>query len=44
MAALLTARLQSIVCTLAILMFKQLGLFKNLAPFDSTKAKKCTTP
>jgi GDP-mannose transporter len=31
---------QSIVCTVAILLFKQLGIFKNLAPFDSTKAKK----
>ncbi|KAK0646048.1 GDP-mannose transporter [Cercophora newfieldiana] len=31
---------QSIVCTLAILAFKQLGLFHNLAPFDTVKAKK----
>jgi GDP-mannose transporter len=34
-------RVKSIVCTLAILAFKQLGLFHNLAPFDTTKAKKC---
>ncbi|KAL2133959.1 hypothetical protein VTI74DRAFT_1315 [Chaetomium olivicolor] len=31
---------QSLVCTLAILLSKQTGLLKNLAPFDSTKAKK----
>ncbi|KAK0722358.1 GDP-mannose transporter [Lasiosphaeria miniovina] len=31
---------QSLVCTAAILICKQLGLFKNLAAFDSTKAKK----
>ncbi|KAL2256504.1 hypothetical protein VTK26DRAFT_1566 [Humicola hyalothermophila] len=31
---------QSLVCTIAILFFKQAGLLKNLAPFDSTKAKK----
>ena len=33
--------LKAIVCTLAIFLFRQIGLFKNLAPFDSTKAKKC---
>ncbi|KAK4157879.1 GDP-mannose transporter [Chaetomidium leptoderma] len=32
--------IQSLVCTLAILLFKQAGILKNLAPFDSTKAKK----
>lgn len=32
--------IQSAVCTLAILAFKQTGILKNLAPFDSTKAKK----
>lgn len=31
---------QSGVCTLAILAFKYTGLLRNLAPFDSTKAKK----
>ncbi|KAK3322352.1 GDP-mannose transporter [Apodospora peruviana] len=31
---------QAIVCTLAILLFKQLGAFQNLAAFDPTKAKK----
>ncbi|KAK0711161.1 golgi GDP-mannose transporter [Lasiosphaeris hirsuta] len=31
---------QSLVCTTAIMLCKQLGLFKNLAPFDSVKAKK----
>ncbi|KAK4650102.1 GDP-mannose transporter into the lumen of the Golgi [Podospora pseudocomata] len=32
--------IQSAVCTLAILAFKQTGILKNLAPFDSTKAKR----
>ncbi|KAK0669455.1 putative GDP-mannose transporter [Cercophora samala] len=32
--------IQSGVCTLAILAFKQTGILKNLAPFDSTKAKR----
>ncbi|KAK4137366.1 UDP-galactose transporter [Trichocladium antarcticum] len=32
--------IQSLVCTLAILLAKQAGILKNLAPFDSTKAKK----
>ncbi|KAM7204022.1 GDP-mannose transporter [Naviculisporaceae sp. PSN 640] len=32
--------IQSIVCTIAILLSKQLGAFQNLAPFDSVKAKK----
>ncbi|KAL1836683.1 hypothetical protein VTJ49DRAFT_4793 [Mycothermus thermophilus] len=31
---------QSLVCTLAILIFRQTGIIKNLAPFDTTKAKK----
>ncbi|KAK3692757.1 hypothetical protein B0T22DRAFT_24858 [Podospora appendiculata] len=31
---------QSLVCTAAILLCKQLGLFHNLAPFDSVKARK----
>ncbi|KAL2020267.1 hypothetical protein VTK56DRAFT_8591 [Thermocarpiscus australiensis] len=31
---------QSLVCTLAILLSKQTGLLKNLAPFDPTKAKR----
>lgn len=31
---------QAIVCTLAILLLKQLGMFQNLGPFDSVKAKK----
>ncbi|KAK3302113.1 uncharacterized protein B0T15DRAFT_292184 [Chaetomium strumarium] len=31
---------QSLVCTLTIILAKQTGLLKNLAPFDSTKAKK----
>ncbi|KAK3906342.1 GDP-mannose transporter [Staphylotrichum tortipilum] len=31
---------QSVVCTLAILLSRQAGILKNLAPFDSTKAKK----
>ncbi|KAL0473715.1 GDP-mannose transporter [Neurospora intermedia] len=31
---------QSLVCTAAILICKQLGMFQNLAAFDSTKAKK----
>ncbi|KAK4462482.1 putative GDP-mannose transporter [Cladorrhinum samala] len=31
---------QSLVCTLAILAFNQTGFIKNLAPFDSVKAKK----
>jgi hypothetical protein len=29
------------VCTLAILLSRQTGLIKNLAPFDPVKAKKC---
>ncbi|KAK4247749.1 hypothetical protein C7999DRAFT_31824 [Corynascus novoguineensis] len=31
---------QSLVCTLAILISRQTGLIKNLAPFDPNKAKK----
>ncbi|KAK0621301.1 hypothetical protein B0T17DRAFT_508665 [Bombardia bombarda] len=31
---------QSLVCTAAILLCKQLGLLNNLAPFDSVKARK----
>ncbi|KAH6850211.1 GDP-mannose transporter [Chaetomium sp. MPI-CAGE-AT-0009] len=31
---------QSLVCTIAILLSRQTGLIKNLAPFDSNKAKK----
>ncbi|KAL2124200.1 hypothetical protein VTJ04DRAFT_565 [Mycothermus thermophilus] len=31
---------QSLVCTLAILIFRQTGLIKNLAPFDPVKARK----
>ncbi|KAK4188684.1 putative GDP-mannose transporter [Podospora australis] len=31
---------QSAVCTLAILAMKYTGILRNLAPFDSTKAKK----
>jgi GDP-mannose transporter len=32
--------IQSLVCTLAILLSRQSGLIKNLAPFDPVKAKK----
>ena len=32
---------QSIVCIVAIMFCKQIGVIKNLAPFDTTKAKKC---
>ena len=32
---------QAIVCTLTILGSKQAGLMRNLAPYDSDKAKKC---
>ncbi|KAL2168639.1 hypothetical protein VTG60DRAFT_6983 [Thermothelomyces hinnuleus] len=31
---------QSLVCTLAILVSRQTGLIKNLAPFDTNKARK----
>ncbi|KAL1867753.1 hypothetical protein VTK73DRAFT_4015 [Phialemonium thermophilum] len=31
---------QSIVCILSIILCKQVGMIKNLAPFDSVKAKK----
>lgn len=31
--------IQSLVCTLAIVICKQVGLIKNLAPFDTKKAK-----
>jgi hypothetical protein len=36
-------RYQSTVCTLAILLSKQVGILKNLAPFDATKARKCAS-
>ncbi|KAL2164516.1 hypothetical protein VTH06DRAFT_3732 [Thermothelomyces fergusii] len=32
--------IQSLVCTLAILVSRQTGLIKNLAPFDTNKARK----
>jgi GDP-mannose transporter len=32
---------QSLVCIIAIVICKQLGLITNLAPFDPKKAKTC---
>ena len=32
---------QSVVCIIAIMICKQLGMITNLAPFDSKKAKTC---
>lgn len=32
---------QSVVCTVAVMAFKKIGLLGNLAPFDWDKAKKC---
>lgn len=33
--------IQSLVCIIAITVCKQIGLIKNLAPFDSKRAKTC---
>lgn len=33
--------IQAIVCIMTIVACKQIGLIKNLKPFDSDKAKKC---
>lgn len=33
---------QSIVCIVTIEACKQMGLIKNLAPFDINKGKRCT--
>ena len=32
---------QSLVCIIAIVICKQVGLITNLAPFDTNKAKTC---
>ncbi len=35
---------QSIVCVGVIAICKQMGLIKNLAPFDTGKARRCPSP